>query len=305
MTKPTKMKPGKVESKTHRKPRALSSTNRLNLHRWPLSAVTHVWAPTSARSKCVQPRSRRGKSVAGKGRRQVSSCPLLARTSHEDCVARRTTTHRETPSALDAAVQVSDTEEPDALRDTLRAAGLPYYSLRTRAATDRAPTTSFWRPGPPPSARRGRRHPAQCDLRAASTSNAGELHRRRAAPASSEDPELLLDVERLVCRRLVRNNVEAHGLRQRPALPDSDDIALLRVDKARRDVRGKVLVALLETAARERARSSLYARRGGRTQAPAPPGATRNGARRATFGRVHTNPRLTGGTFRPSGGSRG
>ena len=60
--KPTKMKPGKVESRHMRMPRALSSTNRLNLH--ALSAVTHVWAPHKrGRSKCVQPRSRRGKSV--------------------------------------------------------------------------------------------------------------------------------------------------------------------------------------------------------------------------------------------------
>ena len=67
-------------------------------------------------------------------------------------------------------------------------------------------------------------------------------------PSSLEDAEDLLHVERLVHRRLVREHVEAHRLRQRPALAHGDDVALLDVLEAGRDVDRHVLMSLLETA---------------------------------------------------------
>ena len=46
----------------------------------------------------------------------------------------------------------------------------------------------------------------------------------------------------------MREHVEAHRLRERPALADGHDVALLDVLEARADVHGHVLMSLLETA---------------------------------------------------------
>lgn len=63
----------------------------------------------------------------------------------------------------------------------------------------------------------------------------------------------LREVSYRVDARLVLKYVEAHGLRQGPALSDGDDVSLLYVLPARRAVHRHVLVALLEPAQHQHA----------------------------------------------------
>ena len=78
--------------------------------------------------------------ISGQAKVAVKASCFGARALREAGARRDATTAlANRPPATDAAVQVSDTDELDALRDTIRAAGLPYYLVEDAGRTQIAP----------------------------------------------------------------------------------------------------------------------------------------------------------------------